>query len=99
MIIVWALWLAGDYINIKWLNIIALNFLLVYGALLFLDGLALSCYWFKFDQMFSLMKIVGVLFLLLFFTGFLIACILMGLADLLFDFRKLRVDNKKVSKG
>ena len=45
------------------------------------------------------MKIVGVLFLLLFFTGFLIACILMGLADLLFDFRKLRVDNKKVSKG
>lgn len=99
LIIVWALWLAGDYINIKWLNIIALNFLLVYGALLFLDGLALSCYWFKFDQMSSLMKIVGVLFLLLFFTGFLIACILMGLADLLFDFRKLRVDNKKVSKG
>lgn len=99
LIAVWALWLGSSYINVGWLDILALNVLLIYGALLFLDGLALSFYWFKFDQMSTAMKLVGVLFLLFFFTGFLIACILMGLADLLFDFRKLRVDNKKVNKG
>ncbi len=95
LILVWALWLASDYIHISWINILALNCLIVYGALLFLDGVALSNYWFKFSQMSTGMKIVGVLFVMLFFTGFLIACLLMGLADLLFDFRKLRADNKK----
>ncbi len=99
LIIVWALWLAADYIDISWLNILTLNFLIVYAALLFLDGFALTCYWFKFEQMSTPMKVLGVLFVLFFITGFLIACTFMGLADLLFDFRKLRVDNKKVRKG
>lgn len=96
LIAVWALWLAGDYINVSWINILALNFLIVCGALLFLDGLALGSYWFQFSQMSTAMKVLGVVFVLFFFTGFLIACVLLGLADLLFDFRKLRVDNKKV---
>jgi len=99
LIVVWALWLAADYINIGWLNILALNCMIIYGALLVLDGFALTCYWFKLDQMSTGMKLVCALFVLFFFTGFLIACVLTGLADLLFDFRKLRVDNKRVRKG
>lgn len=99
LIFVWALWLAGDYIQISWINILSLNCLIIYGALLFLNGFALSCYCFKFHQMSTLMKIIGTIFLLFFISAFFVACILMGLADLLFDFRKLRVDNKKVSKG
>lgn len=99
LIFFWALWLAGDYIQISWINILALNCLVIYGALLFLNGFALACYWFKFSQMSLPIKIIGTLFVLFFISGFMIACILMGLADLLFDFRKLRVDNKKVSKG
>ena len=99
LIVVWALWLTADYINIGWLNILALNCMIIYGALLVLDGFALTCYWFKLDQMSTGMKLVCALFVLFFFTGFLIACVLMGLADLLFDFRKLRVDNKRVRKG
>ena len=45
------------------------------------------------------MKVLSVVFVMFFFTGFALACVLLGLADLLFDFRKLRVDNKKVNKG
>lgn len=99
LIAVWALWLAGDYIQITWINVVTLNLLVIYGALLFLNGFALSCAWLKFGQMSTPIKIIGTIFILFFITGFMIACILMGLADLLFDFRKLRVDNKKVRKG
>ncbi len=95
LIAVWALWLAGDYINISWMNIVTLNMLLVCAALLLLDGLALSMYLFKFKEMSIGMKIFAVFSVMFFFTGFIIAFILVGLADLLFDFRKLRVDNKK----
>ena len=99
LIAVWALWLAGDYIDISWMNILILNLLLVFAALLFLDGLALSMHLFKFKEMSMGMKAITVFFAFIFFTGFLIALILAGLADLLFDFRKLRVDNKKEQKG
>lgn len=99
LIVVWALWLASDYIKIGWVNILTLNCMVLYGALLVLDGFSLTCYWFKLNQMSTGMKVVCTLFVLFFFSGFLIACILTGLADLLFDFRKLRVDNKNVRKG
>jgi hypothetical protein len=45
------------------------------------------------------MKVFTAFFVIFFFTGFLVGLILTGLADLLFDFRKLRVDNKKEQKG
>lgn len=99
LIAVWALWLAGDYINISWMNILVLNALIVFAALLLLDGIALSMHLFKFKQMSTGMKAFAVFSVLFFFTGFLVAFILAGLADLLFDFRKLRVDNKKEQKG
>lgn len=99
LIAVWALWLAGDYINISWMNILVLNALIVLAALLLLDGLALSMHLFKFKEMSMGMKAFAVFSVLFFFTGFIVAFILAGLADLLFDFRKLRVDNKKEQKG
>lgn len=99
LILVWALWLAGDYIQNPFLNILTLNSLILCGALLFFDGVSLSCFWFKFNQLSTPMKVFGIIFVVLFFSGFLVACILLGLADLLFDFRKLRVDNKMVRKG
>ncbi len=95
LIAVWALWLAGDYINISWMNIVVLNLLLICAALLLLDGLALSMSLFKFKEMSMGMKVFAVFSVMFFFTGFIAAFILTGLADLLFDFRKLRVDNKK----
>ena len=99
LIAVWGLWLAGDYINISWMNIVILNLLIVFAALLMLNGLAFSMHMFKFKEMSMGMKIFTAFFVLLFFTGFIIGLILTGLADLLFDFRKLRVDNKKEQKG
>ena len=99
LIAVWALWLAGDYINISWMNLVILNLLLVFAALLFLNGLSFSMYAFKFKEMSMGMKLFTAFFAMLFFTGFIIGLILAGLADLLFDFRKLRVDNKKEQKG
>lgn len=99
LIAVWAIWLAGDYINISWVNILVLNILIVLAALLLLDGLALSMHLFQFKEMSMGMKAFAVFSVCLFFTGFVIAFILAGLADLLFDFRKLRVDNKKEQKG
>ena len=99
LIAVWALWLAADYINISWMNLAILNLLLVFAALLFLNGLSFSMYAFKFKEMSMGMKLFTAFFAMLFFTGFIIGLILAGLADLLFDFRKLRVDNKKEQKG
>ncbi len=99
LITVWLLWLAGDYIHISWMNILVLNLLLICAALLLLDGLALSMHLFKFKEMSMGMKLFAVFSLIFFFTGFVLAFILTGLADLLFDFRKLRVDNKKEQKG
>ena len=99
LIAVWALWLAGDYISISWMNILILNLLLVFAALLFLDGMAMSMHLFKFKEMSAGMKMFTVFAFMLFFTGFIVSFILAGLADLLFDFRKLRVDNKKEQKG
>ncbi len=99
LIAVWALWLAGDYISISWMNLVILNLLLVFASLLFLDGLALSIHLFKFREMSMGMKLFTVFFVMFFFTGFIVGLILTGLADLLFDFRKLRVDNKKEQKG
>lgn len=99
LIAVWALWLAGDYISISWMNILILNLLLVFAALLFLNGLAFSMHIVKFKEMSMWMKLFTAFFVMLFFTGFIVGLILTGLADLLFDFRKLRVDNKKEQKG
>ena len=42
------------------------------------------------------MKITTVFMLFMFFTGAIIALIILGIADLLFDFRKKKVDNSKV---
>ena len=99
LIAVWALWLAGDYISISWMNIVILNLLLVFAALLFLNGLAFSMHVLKFKEMSMGMKVFTAFFAILFFKGFLVGLILTGLADLLLDFRKLRVDNKKEQKG
>lgn len=103
LILVWALWLAEDYIHLSWLTLIAQNILLIFGALLFLQGISVSAYWFGFEKMSVGMKILTVAFLIFFFTGFLVACTLIGLGDLLFDFRKLRRKEPKkeehVKKG
>ena len=99
LIVVWALWLLSDYIQINALDILTLNLMIIYGVLLFIDGLSLCSFWFKFSQLSTGMKVLSVIFVMLFFTGFTLACVLLGLADLLFDFHKLRVDNKKVNKG
>ena len=99
LIAVWALWLASDFISISWINILVLNLLIILAALLLLDGVALAMHLFHVKEMSMGMKILMVVSVCLFFTGFIIAFILSGLADLLFDFRKLRVDNKKEQKG
>ena len=97
LIVTWALWLGKDYIPMKWLNILILNMMLLFAALLFINGLAVTFYWFKVKQMSTFMKVIGVLFIIFFFSGFLVACSCVGLADLLFDFRKLRSDNRRMN--
>ena len=94
LILVWALWLGKDYIPISWLNVVVLNLMLIFSALLFVDGLAVTFHWFKIKQMSTFMKMMGVIFIVLFFSGFMVACMCVGLADLLFDFRKIRGDNR-----
>ena len=96
---VWALWLAGDFIEISWMNTLIANLLIIFAALLLLDGVALAMHLFKIPQMSTGMKAIIVFSMFFFFTGYMVALVLAGLADLLFDFRKLRVDNKKVQKG
>lgn len=89
LIAVWGLWLAGDmFIHAEWLNLLVLNVVIVFVALLFLNGVTLACYWFKPQEMSTGGKVLTVLFVVFFFMGFAMVCVLLGLADLLFDFRK-----------
>lgn len=96
LILAWGLWLAGPYVPVSWLPIIAQNILLIYGALLFVQGMAVSAYWFNVEKMGMGMKIFTVVFIVFFFVGFIVACAMIGLGDLLFDFRKLRKQQKSV---
>lgn len=95
IIVVWAIWLMGDRINVDWLNILVMNAMVVCAALLFLNGVTAAMHIFHYKEMSTAMKVLTVLMFFLFFTGMLIGLIILGIADLLFDFRKKKVDNSK----
>lgn len=96
IIVVWALWLFSNRITVEWLNILVMNGMIVCAAALLVNGLAAGLYLYPLSQMSSFMKITTVFMLFMFFTGAIIALIILGIADLLFDFRKKKVDNSKV---
>ena len=94
VILIWALWLGRSHLNIGVIPIILQNLFLLGCALLFLQGLAVTAYWFDISSMSLGMKIFTGFFVFFFFTGFLVSCVFMGLGDLLFDLRKLRKSEK-----
>lgn len=96
IIVVWALWLMGDRIPLDWVNILTMNCMVVCAALLFMNGLTAAMHIFNFKEMSTGMKVLTVMMFFMFFTGFIIGMIILGIADLLFDFRKKKVDNSKV---
>lgn len=101
LIVAWALWLGNDYLQLDWLEALAQNILIVYGALLFASGLSVLAHYLALDKLSGGMKLMAVIFLIFFFTGVAIISILAGMFDLVFDFRKLRPgakDEKKVNK-
>lgn len=95
IIVVWALWLMGDRIPFDWINIVILNCIVVCAALLLLNGLTAAMHMLDFKHMSTGMKVLMIMTALLFFTGVLVGLILLGIADLLFDFRKKKVDNNR----
>lgn len=99
LIAVWAIWLASDYFDVagSLFTTAALNCLIIFAVAIFIDGLAVLTYWLRVMQVSTFMKVATVVLAVLFFTGFAVATVILGLADLLFDFRRLRVDNKRVS--
>ena len=88
----------GDRIPFEWVNILAMNCAVVCAALLFMNGLTAAMHIFHFKQMSAGMKALTVFMFFLFFTGFIIGMIILGIADLLFDFRKKKVDNNREVK-
>jgi len=98
IIVVWAVWLMGDRIPFEWVNILTMNCMAVFAALLFMNGLTAAMHLFNFKQMSTGMKLLTVLMFFMFFTGFILGMIILGIADLLFDFRKKKVDNNREVK-
>ena len=98
LITVWAIWLASDYFDAagSLFTTAALNCLIIFAVALFIDGLAVLTYWFSMMKVSVFTKVFTGILAVIFFTGFVTAAVILGLADLLFDFRRLRVDNKKV---
>jgi len=94
IILIWALWLGRNYLNIGILLIVVQNLFILGCAVLFIQGLAVTVYWFNVPSMSLGMKIFTAFFVFFFFTGFIVSCVFMGLADLLFDLRKLRKSEK-----
>lgn len=98
IIVVWALWLVGDRIPFDWLNILTMNCMVVCAALLLFNGLTAAIHMLDFKHMSTGMKALIIVTALLFFTGVIVGLIILGIADLLFDFRKKKADNSKVSE-
>lgn len=94
IIIVWALWLMGDRIPFDWLNILTMNCMVVCAALLLLNGLTAAMHLLQFKTMSTGTKTLIIITALLVFTVSMIGLIILGIADLLFDFRKKKADNK-----
>lgn len=94
IILIWGLWLGRSYLNIGVVPLVVQNLFVLGCAVLFLQGLAVTAYWFNFSGMSLGMKIFTVFFVFFFFTGFIVSCVFVGLADLLFDLRKLRKSEK-----
>ena len=88
----------SNRITVEWLNILVMNGMIVCAAALLVNGLAAGLYLYPLSKMSSLMKITTVFILFMFFTGAIIALIILGIADLLFDFRKKKEDNHREVK-
>lgn len=90
VIAVWALWLLIDYLPWPWLGILCQNLLLLFATILGIFGLSVLFHWIGFEKQNTPMKTFFILMMLFFFSGVVPMAILLGLLDLLFDFRKLR---------
>ena len=97
LIVAWVLWLGSDYLQLPWLSIIGQNILVIYAVLLGVFGLAVVFHWINFAKQSTAMKVLFVVMMVFFFSGVAMISLAVGLADLLFDFRKLR--KKPVAKS
>ena len=98
IIVVWTLWLMQDRIPFDWLNILMMNCMVVCAALLFLNGLTAAMHLIHFKEMSGGMKMLMIFMIMMCFTICIIGLIILGIADLLFDFRKKKVDNSREVK-
>ncbi len=98
IIVVWALWLMGDRIPFAWVNLLIMNCMVVCVALLFFNGLTAAMHLFHFKEMSAGMKVLTAFIFIMCFTVCIIGAIILGIADLLFDFRKKKVDNNREVK-
>ena len=94
IIVIWTVWLMGSRIPFAWVNVLALNGIVICAVLLFLNGLTAAIQVFRFKEMSTIMKLLTVIMLVMCFTAVLIGLIIFGIADLLFDFRNKKVDNR-----
>lgn len=94
LITVWAGWLLSTYVNVPALSVVSMNLIAVCGALVLVDGISLAIYWIRPKEMSLFMKIMIGIMTIMCFSGAFIAALFIGLADLLFDFRKKKRDNK-----
>ena len=98
IIVVWALWLMGDRIPFDWFNVLIMNCMVVCAALLFFNGLTAAMHVMRFKEMSGGIKLITIFVVVMCFTFCIIGLILFGIADLLFDFRKKKVDNNREVK-
>lgn len=88
----WTLYLFGDIYRLDILRIFGQNIMAAYGVLLFILGFAVIAFYIKKYRLSRLHRFIFFLTALLIINGFVLSTILIGMFDLVLDFRKI---NKK----
>ena len=92
----WAGYLIGDIYGQDTLRILGQNILIAYGVLLFILGLSVLAYYFKKFKLTNLSRLLLIMTAVMFFSGFVLMAIVIGLFDLVLDQRHL---NKEVKEN
>lgn len=90
VILGFAAWLGGDYLQIAWLATIGQNILMVYAPFLMIFGLSVGCFYYTTSRLPKWLKVVLVVLAVFYMHVSLLMLIMLGLFDPLFDYRKLR---------
>lgn len=90
-----ALFLAGDYINLKPMRLIGQNIIYIYLPLLLVNGLAVATYYYHKWQLSPIIKGMGLALMIVNLPITVIFLMIIGAFDPLFNYRKLSFGTKE----